>query len=94
VAGLYRQGRSHGLIAEKKVSLFIDYLRTRFQEPSPDFGDEQFRERLSQKSGVPRERVDALLRLVNFARTAPQVTDAQLLQLSGAINDFKREVRR
>ena len=94
VAGLYRQGRSHGLIAEKKVSLFMDYLRTRFQEPSPDFGDEQFRERLSQKSGVPRPRVDELLRLVNFARTAPQMTDAQLLQLSSAVNDFKREVRR
>ena len=94
VAGLYRQGRSHGLIAEKKVSLFVDYLRTRFQEPSPDFGDEQFRERLSQKSGVPRPRVDELLRLVNFARTAPQMTDAQLLQLSTAVNDFKREARR
>ena len=94
VAGLYRQGRSHGLIAEKKVSLFMDYLRTRFQEPSPDFGDEQFRERLSRKSGVPRPRVDELLRLVNFARTAPQMTDAQLLQLSTAINDFKREARR
>jgi hypothetical protein len=94
VAGLYRQGRSHGLIAEKKVSLFMDYLRTRFQEPSPDFGDEQFRERLSQKSGVPRPRVDELLRLVNFARTAPQMTDAQLLQLSSAVNDFKREARR
>ena len=94
VAGLYRQGRSHGLIAEKKVSLFLDYLRTRFQEPSPDFGDEQFRERLSQKSGVPRPRVDELLRQVNFARTAPQVTDAQLLQLNTAINNFKREVRR
>lgn len=94
VAGLYRQGRSHGLIAEKKVSLFLDYLRIRFQEASPDFGDEQFRERLSQKSGVPRPRVDELLRLVNFARTAPQMTDAQLLQLNTAINAFKREARR
>ena len=94
VAGLYRQGRGHGPIAEKKVSLFLDYLRTRFQEPRPDFGDEQFRERLSQKSGVPRPRVEELLRLINFARTAPQMTDAQLLQLSGAINDFKREARR
>jgi hypothetical protein len=93
VAGLYRQGRSHGLIAEKKVSLFVDYLRTRFQEPSPDFGDEAFRERLSQKAGVPRPRVDELLRMVNFARTAPEMTDAQLLKLSTAVNDFKREAR-
>jgi hypothetical protein len=93
VAGLYRQGSSHALIAEKKVGLFMDYLRTRFQETSPDFGDEEFRERLSQKSGLARTRVDELLRLVNHARTAPQMTDQQLLQLSRALNDFKREAR-
>ena len=94
VASLYRQGSSHALIAEKKVGLFMDYLRTRFQEASPDFGDEDFRERLSQKSGLTRKRVDELLRLVNFARTAPQMNDQQLLQLSRALTDFKREARR
>ncbi|GAB3872452.1 hypothetical protein GCM10028824_22860 [Hymenobacter segetis] len=94
VASLYRQGSSHALIAEKKVGLFMDYLRTRFQETSPDFGDEDFRERLSQKSGLTRSRVDELLRLVNFARTAPQMNDQQLLQLSRALTDFKREARR
>ena len=94
VASLYRQGRSHGPIAEKKISLFMDYLRTRFQEPSPDFGDEAFRERLSQKAGMARPRVDELLRLVNFARTAPQLNDQQLLQLSRALSDFRREASR
>ena len=93
VASLYRQGSSHALIAEKKVGLFIDYLRTRFHETSPDFGDADFRERLSQKAGVPRPRVDELLRIVNFARTAPRMTDQQLLQLSRALSDFKRESR-
>jgi hypothetical protein len=94
VASLYRQGGSHALIAEKKVGLFMDYLRTRFQENNPDFADADFRERLSQKSGLARTRVDELLRLVNFARTAPQMTDRQLLQLSKALNDFKREAGR
>ena len=94
VASLYRQGSSHALIAEKKVGLFMDYLRTRFQETSPDFGDDAFRERLSQKSGLVRARVDELLRLVNFARTAPQMTDKQLLLLSKALSDFRREAGR
>ncbi len=39
VAGLYRQGSNHARIAEKKIGLFQDYLRTRFQETNPDFGD-------------------------------------------------------
>ncbi len=94
VASLYRHGSSHALIAEKKVGLFMDYLRTRFHETSPDFGDADFRERLSQKSGLARPRVDELLRLVNFARTAPRMTDQQLLQLSKALGDFKREASR
>ena len=93
VASLYRQGSSHALIAEKKVGLFMDYLRTRFHETSPDFGDADFRERLSQKAGVPRPRVDELLRIVNFARTAPRMTDQLLLQLSRALSDFRRESR-
>ncbi|MDO7852711.1 DUF4350 domain-containing protein [Hymenobacter convexus] len=94
VASLYRQGSNHALIGEKKVALFMDYLRQRFQETNPDFADADFRERLSQKSGLTRQRVDELLRLVNFARTAPQMTDQQLLQLSKALGDFKREAGR
>jgi hypothetical protein len=91
VAGLYQQGRNHAQIAEKKVALFLDYLRTRFQEPAPDLADEDFRERLSQKAGVPRPRIDELVRLINFTRTAPAVTDRELLILSRAIRDFKQE---
>ena len=93
VASLYQQGSNHSRIAEKKVALFLDYLRNRFQEPTPDLADETFRERLSQKSGLPRPRIDELVRLINFARTAPTVTDQQLLILSRAIRDFKKEGR-
>jgi hypothetical protein len=93
VAGLYQQGRNHARIAEKKTALFLDYLRTRFHEPTPDLADEAFRERLSQKAGVPRPRIDELVRLINFARTAPAVTDRELLILSRAIQDFKQESR-
>jgi len=91
VAGLYQQGRNHARIAEKKTALFLDYLRTRFHEPAPDLADEEFRERLSQKSGVPRARIDELVRFINFARTAPVVSDRELLTLSRAMQDFKRE---
>ena len=93
MAGLYRQGSNHALIGEKKVGLFLDYLRTRFHETSPDLGDADFQERLSQKAGLPLPRVQELLRQVNYARTAPQMTDQQLLKLSRALSDFRREAR-
>lgn len=93
VAGLYRQGNDHTRLANKKISLFLEYLRTRFHEPDLDLNDEQLRERLTQKSGVSREELNKLFRLINFTRTAPQVTDQQLLQLSHAISAFRRMSR-
>jgi len=93
VASLYQQGGNHARIAEKKAGLFLDFLRTRFQETTPDFSDEAFRERLSQKAGLPRTRIDELLRLINFVRTAPQVSDQQLLQMTQAISNFRRDSR-
>ncbi|MBO0358773.1 hypothetical protein J0X19_12515 [Hymenobacter sp. BT186] len=90
IAGLYRQGNSHAAIAEKKIQLFLEHLRTRFHEPSLDLNDEEARERLAQKTGLPRPEVDALVRRINFLLTARQLSDADLLGLNKAINDFRK----
>ncbi|HEX8428578.1 DUF4350 domain-containing protein [Hymenobacter sp.] len=90
VASLYRQGNSHALIAEKKIQLFLEHLRTRLHEPSLDLNDEVARERLAQKTGIPRPEVDALVRRINFLLTAPQVSDADLLALNKALNAFRK----
>ncbi|WP_303310585.1 DUF4350 domain-containing protein [Hymenobacter sp. BT730] len=93
VASLYQQGGNHERIAEKKINLFLEFLRTRFQETSTDLNDEAFRERLAQKAGMPRSRIDELIRRIHFARTAPTVTDQQLLLLSRSLAAFRRDAR-
>ena len=93
VAGLYRQGSNHALIAEKKIGLFQEYLRTRYHEPGLDLTDADTRERLAQKSGVARPAVDELVRRINRTLTAPQVSDAELLALNQAINRFRQAGR-
>ncbi|ALD20337.1 DUF4350 domain-containing protein [Hymenobacter sp. DG25A] len=93
VASLYRQGSNHERIAEKKINLFLEFLRNRFQETSPDLNDEAFRERLAQKAGMPRPRIDELIRRIHFTRTAPTVTDHQLLLLSQTLATFRRDAR-
>lgn len=93
VASLYRQGSNHALMAEKKIDLFLDYIRTRFQEPTSDLNDHHFRERVAQKAGVSRPQVDELLRLINFIRTAPAVSDQELLRLSKELQRFKKSSR-
>ncbi|QDA61134.1 DUF4350 domain-containing protein [Hymenobacter jejuensis] len=93
VASLYRQGSNHALIAEKKISLFQEYLRSRFQEPTLDLNDELLRERIAQKAGMPRARIDALVRTINFSLTAPSVSDRDLLLLSKTLNEFRKEAK-
>ncbi|AIZ64474.1 hypothetical protein PK28_13765 [Hymenobacter sp. DG25B] len=93
VASLYRQGGNHERIAEKKINLFLEFLRNRFQETSPDLNDEAFRERLTQKAGMPRPRIDELIRRIHFARTAPTVSDTELLLLSQTLAAFRRDAR-
>ncbi|MCA8831271.1 DUF4350 domain-containing protein [Hymenobacter pini] len=90
VASLYQQGGNHQLIAEKKIGLFLEHLRTRYHEPALDLTDADTRERLAQKTGVPRTEVDALNRRMNFILTARQVSDAELLALNKAINSFRQ----
>ncbi|NVO29847.1 DUF4350 domain-containing protein [Hymenobacter lapidiphilus] len=89
VASLYRQGSNHALIAEKKIGLFQDFLRTRYHEPGLDLTDEPTRERLAQKAGVPRLELDELVRRMNRTLTARQVSDEELLALNQAISRFR-----
>ncbi|PJJ47990.1 DUF4350 domain-containing protein [Hymenobacter chitinivorans] len=92
VAGLYRQGSNHTLIAEKKIGLFLEFLRQRLNEPGLDFNDAEARERVAQKSGVPVAAVEQLVRRINLIRTAPEVSDTELLLLSRTLHEFRQAV--
>ncbi|UOQ72024.1 DUF4350 domain-containing protein [Hymenobacter cellulosilyticus] len=92
VASLYRQGGNHALIAEKKIGLFLEFLRQRLNEPALDLNDTEARERLAQKAGVSLPAVEQLVRRINMVRTAPQVSDAELLLLSHALHEFRQAV--
>ncbi|UOQ52793.1 DUF4350 domain-containing protein [Hymenobacter cellulosivorans] len=92
VASLYRQGGNHALIAEKKIGLFLEFLRQRLNEPSLDFNSAESRERVAQKAGVPVTAVEQLVRRINLVRTAPQVSDTELLLLSRALHEFRQAV--
>ncbi|WP_167856538.1 DUF4350 domain-containing protein [Hymenobacter metallicola] len=90
VAGLYQQGGNHALIADKKIGLFLEFLRTRLHEPSLDLDEAEARERLASKTGLSLAEVELLVRRINFIRTSRQVSDNELLLLSKALNDFRK----
>ncbi|MCB2407563.1 DUF4350 domain-containing protein [Hymenobacter lucidus] len=90
VASLYQQGGNHALIAEKKIGLFLEFLRTRFHEPGLDLNEAEARERLAQKTGLPLTQVEQLVRRINLILTAPRVSDHELLLLSKALAEFRK----
>ncbi|RYU78004.1 DUF4350 domain-containing protein [Hymenobacter persicinus] len=90
VASLYRQNDNHALMAEKKISLFLELLRQRLQEPALDLNSEATRKRLTQLSGFSRTQVDELIRVIHYVRTAPQVRDAELQKLNAVLSSFRK----
>ncbi len=89
VAGLYRQGDNHAPIAHRKIELFLDFLRTRYKEPTDNLAADAYRELLAQKSGLPRADINELLRRLNLIRTADYVSDGDLHWLSHALSEFR-----
>ncbi|MCB2378227.1 DUF4350 domain-containing protein [Hymenobacter sp. BT635] len=93
VASLYRQDGNHALIAEKKIGLFLEFLRTHLHEPSLDLNELATRERLASKVGLPVAAVEQMVRRINMIRTANQVSDADLLLLNKTLNDFRNAAK-
>ncbi|WP_400193892.1 DUF4350 domain-containing protein [Hymenobacter sp. B81] len=90
VANLYRQGRNHQALAELRIRLFFDYLRTRFQEPFTDPADPDFQLRLSVRTGVPLPEIQSLTGRLNHLLTGERVSEAELQRLNQLLIDFRR----
>ncbi len=90
VASLYRQGDNHARIAHRKIDLFLDFIRSRYNEKTDDLSNTDFRQLVTLKSGLPRADVDELMRRVALIRTADWVSDGELMWLSQAMSEFRK----
>lgn len=87
VAGLYLSEKNNKNIAEKMISYFNEYIRTRyFLHMHPVTND--LLVSLSKKSGVELPQVVALYELVQQIPQAYEVTDSELLSLNEQIQNF------
>jgi hypothetical protein len=90
VAALYRQGDNHARIAHRKIDLFLDFVRSRYNEKTDDLSNAAFRQTVTLKSGLPRADIDELMRRVALIRTADWVSDGELMWLSQALSEFRK----
>jgi hypothetical protein len=87
VAGLYLSEKNNKNIAEKMISYFNEYIRSRyFLHMYPVTNDLLLS--LSKKSGVEMQQVADLYELVQEIPQAYEVSDSQLLSLNEQIQNF------
>lgn len=84
---LYFQHKDHKDLAEKKIIYFLDKIRKHFfirYEPK----DNEFHQRLAQKTGVPKADITNLFRLIQSIQQAKQIDESSLLALNQQIENF------
>jgi hypothetical protein len=87
VGNLFYRTKNHKNIAHKKITYFLNHIRTHYRLDTSHF-DEEFREKLEKKSGKPREDVDALVTLIQKLEQQMEVSKQELLALNQKIDVF------
>jgi hypothetical protein len=87
IGRLYYQYGDHKNLAQKKITYFMESIRTRFHLKT-NMLDEEFVDRLAEKSNVERERVKMLISLIRKINETGSVTEDTLIRLSDMIDRF------
>jgi hypothetical protein len=87
VGRLYYQHGDHANLAGKKVTFFLEYVRTHLRLPTHRL-DEAFQAQVAERAGVPAERVQAVFAEIARVQGPAPVTEEALVRLSEAIERF------
>lgn len=88
VGRLYYQRRDHKNIAEKRITHFLEYIRTHMYLTTHQF-DDDFYNKMVSKSGQSKEKIVQLFRLIQQAQQKAVISDNELLYLSSHIDQLK-----
>lgn len=87
IAGLYLNEKDNKLIAEKMITYFNEFLRTKYFITG-NIHDPAYADMLSRKTGAPQETTAALTNTIVNIGASIKVSDQQLLVLNGLIEKF------
>jgi len=92
IGRLYLQKKDNKNIADKMIAYFNEYIRNNYFLNSHAVNSD-FITTLSRKSGMPRDRVEALYRAIASLQNSNEVDDFQLLSLNEQIQQFHKTTR-
>jgi len=87
IGRLYLQKKDNRNIALKMFTYFLEYVRNHYYLNTQTLNNE-FAEALSRKSGVPEERVNRLLQLMDDADRSDSISDMRLLELHNHLQEY------
>ncbi len=90
VGELYYQSGNHKNIADKRIKIFLEHIRSQYFLKTETF-DEAFVRAVSAKSGVEETSVRDLFRTITAIRRMSIIGENELIELSQRIDGFMRE---
>jgi hypothetical protein len=87
VGALYYQTGNHKNIASKKITYFLEHIRKTFQLKTNIY-DEVFIERISNLSGIDKQKVHDLFYYFSDIDLKSSITQQELLKLNQLIEEF------
>ncbi len=88
IGRLYFQSGNHKNIADKKITFFLEYIRSHFYLKTNLF-DAEFYKNISKKSGYSIPEVEKLFKFIIFLQDQKSVSEFDLAKLSKQIDEFK-----
>lgn len=87
VGSLYYQSGDHKNLADKKITYFLEYIRTKFHIKTTSY-DAEFIDKISNLSGIEKEKVSALFNYFSEISAKQKITQQELLTLNKKIEEF------
>jgi hypothetical protein len=87
VGNLYFKQSNHKNIAEKKITYFLDYIRTKYSLKTLKINDELVSQ-LSEKSIVDNNEIKKLFKLLNLISVSNTINKSTLVELNNLIENF------
>ena len=87
IGNLYLQKRDNRNIAVKKITYFLEYVRSRHHMTTHNLNPE-FVQTLSRKTGVPESRVQQLVNMTDYLNNTETITDHELFEINNLVDEY------
>ncbi len=91
VSRVYFNQNNHHIIALKKITYLLDYIRSRFGIATQHL-DHDFITTLAVKTGVGEDKTADIVKQIHMVRAAGALNGPQLLRFSQQIDEFKNTI--